>query len=82
MSQKIIPNLWFDHNAEEAGAFYAAALPHTTAKVTARYPDEVPDWQASFAGQALVVDVIVRGFRLTLINAGPEFRPTPRSRSC
>ena len=77
MSQKIIPNLWFDHNAEEAGAFYAAALPHATAKVTARYPDEVPDWQASFAGQALVVDVIVRGFRLTLINAGPEFRPNP-----
>lgn len=77
MSQKIVPNLWFDHNAEEAGAFYAAALPKTTARVVARYPDEVPDWQASFAGQALTVDVKVDGFRFTLINAGSEFRPTP-----
>lgn len=77
MPQKIVPNLWFDHNAEEAGAFYAAALPNTTSRVVARYPDEVPDWQASFAGQALTVDLDVDGFRFTLINAGPEFRPNP-----
>ena len=77
MSQKIVPNLWFDHNAEEAGAFYAATLPNTTATVVARYPDDVPEWQASFAGQALTVDVFVSGFKMTLINAGPEFRPNP-----
>ncbi|WP_309128776.1 VOC family protein [Microbacterium sp.] len=77
MSQKIVPNLWFDRNAEEAGEFYASALPRTTSEVTARYPAEVPDWQADFAGAPLVVDIVVDGTRMSLINAGPEFRPNP-----
>ncbi|WP_309064882.1 VOC family protein [Microbacterium sp.] len=77
MAQKIVPNLWFDKNAEEAGAFYAGALPRTTAAVVTRYPDEVPDWQAEFAGAPLTVDLLIDGFRMTLINAGPEFRPNP-----
>lgn len=77
MSQKIIPNIWCNQNADEAGEFYAGLLPHTTSKVTARYPDVVADWQAEFAGKTLTVDVDVDGFQLSLINAGDEFRPNP-----
>lgn len=75
--QKIVPNLWFDGNAEEAGRFYADALPNTTAAVGARYPDDVPEWQRSFAGKVLTIDVEVGGYELVLINAGSEFRPNP-----
>lgn len=77
MSQKIVPNIWFDKNADEAGDFYAGLLPHTTAAVAATYPETVADWQAEFAGKTLTVDLDVDGYRLTLINAGPEFRPNP-----
>lgn len=77
MSQKIVPNIWCTRNAEEAGAFYADALPGTTATTGARYPDEVDEWQQEFAGKALTVDVVVDGYLLTLINAGDEFRPNP-----
>lgn len=77
MSQKIIPNIWFDHNADEAGEFYASILPGTTATVGARYPDELDDEQAEFAGKTLTVDVYVDGYQLTLINAGAEFHPNP-----
>ncbi|GAA1537211.1 putative 3-demethylubiquinone-9 3-methyltransferase (glyoxalase superfamily) [Microbacterium ginsengiterrae] len=77
MSQKIVPNIWFDKNADEAGDFYAGLLPHTTAAVAATYPELVADWQAEFAGKTLTVDLDVDGYRLTLINAGPEFRPNP-----
>lgn len=77
MSQKIIPNIWFDQNADEAGKFYAGILPDTTATVGARYPDEMAEWQADFAGKTLTVDVDVNGYQLTLINAGSEFRPNP-----
>ncbi|MCK3770694.1 VOC family protein [Microbacterium aerolatum] len=77
MSQKIVPNIWFDRNAEEAGEFYAGILPGTTSKVVARYPDEVADRQEEFAGKPLTVDVDVDGYQLTLINAGSEFRPNP-----
>ncbi|MGW8482416.1 VOC family protein [Microbacterium sp. NPDC055903] len=75
MTQRIIPNLWFDRSAEDAGDFYASALPRASAVVTARYPDEVPEWQRDFAGQALTVDVDIDGYQVTLINAGDEFRP-------
>lgn len=76
MTQRIIPNIWCDHLAEEAGAFYAAVF-DATARVVARYPEQgLAEFQRSFAGQALTVDVVIDGYRLTLINAGAEFAPT------
>lgn len=77
MTQKIVPNIWCNHNAEEVAAFYASVLPGTTAIGGARYPDDVPDWQGSFAGETLTMDVVVQGYIMTLINAGDEFRPNP-----
>ncbi|WP_298041259.1 VOC family protein [uncultured Microbacterium sp.] len=77
MSQKIVPNIWCTRNADEAGEFYADALPRTTAETSARYPMELPDWQAEFAGRTLTVDVSIDGFQITLINAGDEFSPNP-----
>lgn len=75
MSQKIIPNIWFDRNADEAGAFYTDAFPGATANVGARYPDDVPGWQADFAGKTLIVELVIDDYLLTLVNAGDEFRP-------
>lgn len=77
MSQKVIPNLWFNRDAEQAAAFYANALPNTTSQLTGRYPDDVPDWQSSFAGEPLVVDLFVDGFQISMINSDDTFRPTP-----
>ncbi|MBD7957406.1 VOC family protein [Microbacterium sp. Sa4CUA7] len=76
--QKIVPNIWFNRNAAEAAAFYTAAFPGATSSVTARYPDEgLPGFQSEFAGAELAIDVEIDGYRLTLINAGPEFTPNP-----
>ncbi|MGY1552737.1 VOC family protein [Microbacterium sp. A588] len=77
MSQKIVPNIWCNQNADEAGAFYADVFPDTTATVGATYPNEIDEWQAQFAGKTLTVDVAIDGYLLTLINAGDEFRPNP-----
>ncbi|RKW70857.1 VOC family protein [Galactobacter caseinivorans] len=76
--QKIIPNIWFNKNAEEAGQFYASAFPNATSSVGARYPEtDLLDFQKDFAGQALVVNLEIEDYRLTFINAGPEFTPNP-----
>lgn len=76
--QKIIPNVWCDGTAEEAGRFYAEAIPGARSETTARYPTEgLADFQQGLAGAALTVDVTVDDFHFTLINAGPEFRPNP-----
>lgn len=76
--QKIVPNLWFDHTAAEAAAFYAQVLPNTRVTGTEYYPTEgLADFQAEFAGAELVVNLDVDGLEFVLINAGPEFRPNP-----
>ncbi len=76
--QQLTVNLWMNGTAEEAGQFYASALPQTTMEVESRYPDEgLADFQQPLAGQALTVSVWVGGTKLTLINAGPEFSPNP-----
>lgn len=77
MSQKIVPNVWFARNAEEAGVFYASVFRGATAEVASRYPNEVPAWQGDVAEQPLTVDLDVDGYRIVLINAGDEFRPNP-----
>lgn len=38
MSQKIIPNLWFDHNAEEAVNFYMSVFKDAKILATYYYP--------------------------------------------
>ncbi|WP_353112660.1 VOC family protein [Microbacterium sp.] len=76
--QRIIPNLWCDHDAEEAGAFYASVFPDARSVVTGRYPPgDLPEFQRSFAGLPVTVDVTIGDFRFTLINAGPEFPINP-----
>lgn len=76
--QKIVPNLWFNGNAEKGGEFYASAFPHASAATTMHYPSEgLPDFQRSFAGKPLTVDVDIDGFVIRLINAGDDFAPTP-----
>lgn len=76
--QKIIPNIWCNRNAEEAGEYYAATFQNTTCAIEARYPTTgLLEFQQEFAGEPLTVSVSISGYRLSLINAGSEFRPTP-----
>ncbi len=81
--QKIIPNVWCSRTAEEAGAFYATAIPGSASRVESRYPEHgLLDFQRDFAGAPLTVAVDLadpRGAttRITLINAGDEFSPNP-----
>ena len=76
--QRIVPNLWFDHNAAEAADFYTSVFPGGKLVDTQRYPTEgLPDFQADMAGEVLTVDFELGGYRFTGINAGNEFTPNP-----
>jgi predicted 3-demethylubiquinone-9 3-methyltransferase (glyoxalase superfamily) len=78
MTQRIVPNIWCDGDAEEAGVFYASVFERASSRVVARYPqDGLLEFQRPLAGQPLTVEVSIDGFRITLINAGPEFAPNP-----
>ena len=76
--QRIVPNIWFDHNADEAAEFYTSAFPDARILQTVHYPTEgLLDFQQEFAGKVLTVEWEIGGYRFLGINAGPEFRPNP-----
>src|SRR5699024_3387854 len=76
---RITPNIWFPGNAGEAIEFESADFGVGSEILhTVSYPDiGLHDFQREFAGQLLVADICLRGYRMTAINAGERFTPTP-----
>lgn len=76
MQQKITPNLWFDHNAEEAVEFYTSIFPNSKIIAQSNYPTEdLADFQKEFAGKVLTIEFELNGYHFMAINAGPDFKP-------
>jgi len=70
MEHKIVPNLWFDTEAEEAAEFYCSVFPDSRIVSVARYTDAGP----REAGMIMVVEFELNGHRFVGINGGPQFK--------
>jgi predicted 3-demethylubiquinone-9 3-methyltransferase (glyoxalase superfamily) len=70
MAQKIIPNLWFDTEAEEAAQFYTSVFKDGRILSKTHYTEAGP----REAGMVLTVEWEVNGMRFTGINGGPNFK--------
>jgi predicted 3-demethylubiquinone-9 3-methyltransferase (glyoxalase superfamily) len=66
----IIPNLWFDTEAEEAAAFYVSVFDDSRIVGVTHYTDAGP----REAGMVMTVEFELRGQRFVGINGGPEFK--------
>jgi predicted 3-demethylubiquinone-9 3-methyltransferase (glyoxalase superfamily) len=79
--QKIVPNFWFDHNAEEAVNFYISTFKDSKINAILHYPETeeegLADFQKEFAGKVLTIDFEISGFRFIAINADTTFKPNP-----
>jgi predicted 3-demethylubiquinone-9 3-methyltransferase (glyoxalase superfamily) len=69
MSGRIIPNLWFDTQAEEAANFYVSVFDDARLLGVTHYPEGAP----RAAGTVMTVEWELRGQRFVGINGGPEF---------
>jgi predicted 3-demethylubiquinone-9 3-methyltransferase (glyoxalase superfamily) len=69
MQQKIIPNLWFDTEAEEAANFYVSVFKNSRIRTVTHYTDAGP----RPAGMVMTVEFELDGQRFVGINGGPEF---------
>ncbi len=67
--QKIVPNLWFDTQAEEAAEFYTSVFPNSRIVSVARYPEGSP----GPAGTVMTVEFELDGERFVGLNGGPQF---------
>ncbi|MEA2473377.1 MAG: hypothetical protein QOE06_1292 [Thermoleophilaceae bacterium] len=70
MSQKIIPSLWFDTEAEEAAAFYTSIFKNARILSKTHYTEGSP----REAGTVMTVEWELDGQRFTGINGGPQFK--------
>ena len=69
MQQKIIPNLWFDTEAEEAAEFYTSVFKNSRVVNVAHYTEAGP----RETGMVMTVEFELDGERFVGINGGPEF---------
>ena len=69
MPQKIVTNLWFDTEAEEAAEFYTSMFENSRIVNVSHYPEGAP----RAAGMVMTVEFELDGQRFVGINGGPEF---------
>ena len=69
MKQEIVPNLWFDSQAEQAAEFYTSVFEDSRIVNTTRYPENSP----GPAGTVMTVEWEINGQRFVGINGGPQF---------
>jgi predicted 3-demethylubiquinone-9 3-methyltransferase (glyoxalase superfamily) len=65
----IIPNLWFDTEAEQAAQFYVSVFPDSRILGSTRYPEGAP----GPTGSVMTVEFELDGQRFVGINGGPQF---------
>jgi predicted 3-demethylubiquinone-9 3-methyltransferase (glyoxalase superfamily) len=70
MQQKIVPNLWFDTEAEEAADFYISVFKNSRIVNVAHYTEAGP----REAGTVMIVEFELDGQRFVGINGSPEFK--------
>ncbi|WP_295224658.1 VOC family protein [uncultured Brevundimonas sp.] len=73
MSDKIVPCLWFDGDAEAATAFYVSLLPDSRITAVNRSPVDTPSGPE---GSVLTVQFVLAGRQYLALNGGPNFRFT------
>jgi predicted 3-demethylubiquinone-9 3-methyltransferase (glyoxalase superfamily) len=75
--QKIVPCLWFDHQAEEAANFYTAIFKNGKIGKMTRYDEASAKVSGQAAGSVLTVEFEITGYTMTGLNGGPIFKFTP-----
>jgi predicted 3-demethylubiquinone-9 3-methyltransferase (glyoxalase superfamily) len=70
MQQKIVPNLWFDTEAEEAAKFYVSIFEEGRIVNVTHYTEAGP----RPAGTVMTVEFEIAGERFVGINGGPQFK--------
>lgn len=74
----IVPHIWHDRTAAEAAEFYAKAFREVHELSRSHYPTEgLAEFQQSFAGEVVGIELEIHGCPVAFINADDTFRPNP-----
>src|SRR5688572_18362455 len=70
---RIVPCLWFDHQAEEAATFYVSVFKNSKITKVSRYPDAGFEAHHRPAGSVMTVEFELDGQRCVALNGGNAF---------
>lgn len=77
IKQNIVPNLWFDKEAEEAVKFYTSIFGNSKINSETRYPEVGQEIHHKEAGSIMTIDFELEGYQLMALNGGPHFKFNP-----
>lgn len=72
--KQIVPNLWFDSEAEEAANFYTSIFPNSRIVRINRYSEVGQKIHGRNAGTVMTVTFELNGTEFTALNGGPVFK--------
>ena len=75
--QTIVPNLWFDSQAEEAARLYTSLFKHSKIGAITSYGKAGFEVHHMPEGTAMTIEFTVEGRRFVALNGGPLFRFNP-----
>ena len=73
-TQRIMPCLWFDTQAEDAAKFYCSVFKNSRIAEISRYGNEGFEKHGKRAGSVMVVAFELEGQKFVALNAGPQFK--------
>jgi predicted 3-demethylubiquinone-9 3-methyltransferase (glyoxalase superfamily) len=71
---RIVPCLWFDHQAEEAARYYTGIFPNSRITAITRYGTAGFEQHQRPAGSVMLVAFELDGQPFTALNGGPHFQ--------
>lgn len=77
VSQKIVPCIWLEKDAERAAAFYVSVFRNSKILKTSYYPKASEEVSGQKEGSVLTVRFSLEGQEFLVLNGGPVFRLNP-----
>tara|TARA_R110002049_G_scaffold175107_2_gene342440 strand:+ start:11387 stop:12301 length:915 start_codon:yes stop_codon:yes gene_type:complete len=76
-NQNIIPNLWFNKEAEEAAKFYTSIFGNSKIGGKTYYAKEGQEIHGQKEGQVMTIEFQIENYKMVGLNGGPIFKLNP-----
>lgn len=76
-TQRIVPNLWYDNQAEEAAKFYTSLFKNSSIGSIVRFGNEGREIHGREPGSVMTVEFELEGQKFVGLNGGPVFQFNP-----
>jgi predicted 3-demethylubiquinone-9 3-methyltransferase (glyoxalase superfamily) len=75
VTQKIVPHIWLEKDAEIAAEFYVSVFKNSRILRTSYYPEAAEQVSGQKKGSVMTVLFEIEGQEFMVLNGGPAFRP-------